>query len=76
MQKISVDLNKYRQKQEGPPHKLADEAQRLCDKIGVPFNTVTLRLLKKDSLRCWSIAEYMSEKGIANINYFTKAFYG
>jgi len=76
MEKLDFNLDRYKQnKKKSPPHKLADEAQRLCDKIGIPFNTFILRAVKINSMKAWSLAGYMKEKGISNINYFTKSFY-
>ena len=63
MGNININLNKYRQKQEvTPPHKLADEAQRLCDKIGVPFSTVTLRLLSLATVPNCTFMQFSSRR--------------
>ena len=75
MERIEFDLNKYKKPETAAPHILADEAQRLCDKIGIPFNTMIMRAIKTNSVTAWSIADYMREKGIENIKYFTTAFY-
>lgn len=56
------------------PHRLADEAQRLCDKIGIPFHTFVLRALKINHVIAWEKADYMKDKGISSIRYFTVAF--
>lgn len=69
-------LDKFKEDNKGkPPHYLSDYAQRMCDKLGIPFNTVLLRLLKTNPTKTERLVQYMSERGIKSTHYLTKAFY-
>ena len=65
----------YKLKQTKAPHQLADHCQRLCEKLGIPFCTVIMRLLKTDDILTESLVNYMAEKRIKNVRYLTTAFY-
>jgi len=74
--KPDFNVNKFSSKlTKPPPHRLAYDAKRLCDKIGIPFNTILLRAIKTNPYKAETISSYMHEKGISNIRYFVKSFY-
>jgi len=73
MGNLTFNLGKYEKK--GAPHKLAYEVERLCDELKIPFNTMLLRAIKTNKYIAESTVAYMKERGISNINYFTKTFY-
>jgi len=68
-------FSNYQPKVKKSPHRLAYDAQRLCDQIKIPFSTVMLKAIKMDKYIAESTVSYMKEKHIYSINYFTKVFY-
>ena len=73
MQRVTFSLENYKQK--GAPHKLAYEAERLCNEIKIPFNTILLRAIKTNYRIAEETIAYMKDRRISSINYFTKVFY-
>jgi hypothetical protein len=75
MQQAFTNYHLPKAPKQAPPHQLADQCQRLCDKLGIPFCTPILRFLKIDDILTESLVNQMATKGITNIRYLTVAFH-